>query len=220
MTGCSGGLSFEMVWILRALTIAAFGSMMAPSGDYGASSSNPCPRGNLDLNRPPQEEVEVVPIEEQKGDVYREQQGSPNLDLTLAPPIANSPEPVVTPSSEEIRKIIERLPKKELESIMGKSKITNPIDEYSAESRASLHAIARQHFFMKNEILKEMASLYPSKGWECCPLIRETFFLGRGERELDLITLTKIIEGLKTEKKKFFWAHELNHRLENWNWKE
>lgn len=159
MTGCSGGLSFAMVWIVRALTIAAFGNMMAPSGDYGASSSNPCPRGNLDLNRAPQEEIEVVPVEEQKGDVYREQQGSPNFNfnLTLAPPSENDPEPVVTPSSEEIRKIIERLPKREVENIIGKTEISRPIDEYSAESRASsLHAIAcnRKAFFYEKQHTK------------------------------------------------------------------
>jgi hypothetical protein len=79
--------------------------------------------------------------------------------------------------------------------------------------------VAQSHIDMKNQIIHEMSSLYPEKPWEFDVKIRDKFLISRGERELDLMTLNKILDNLKSEKKGCKWAHELNHRLENWNWK-
>ena len=65
--------------------------MMLPSEASGTSTSNLFPRGNVDLNLPPREEVEI-PVEELNMDVYGEQRfpltlGNPrNLDFNLLPP--------------------------------------------------------------------------------------------------------------------------------------
>lgn len=81
--------------------------------------------------------------------------------------------------------------------------------------------IAYQHFEKKKEILDLISSRYPDKKWEHSRLIREKFFLTTGGRELGLDKLNKIVNDLTTkEKGKFYWARELNYRLENWNWKE
>lgn len=156
------------------------------------------------------------------GEVERGAQQGPVADP--APLVGGEEAPVpLSPNHEqkeqELQKLIELLPKKELNEIIGESSISRPIEEYSAEYRASLREQAMQHYVIKNEIIQEMASLYPEKGWELSKLIREKFFLSRGNRELDLISLNTRLEKLKTEKKRCGWARELNYRLEYWDWK-
>lgn len=67
---------------------------MLPAGDAGASSSHPFPRCNVDLNRPPREEV-GVPVDK-----------APGLDLNRIPSPSPEPEPEPEPapaSSLELR---------------------------------------------------------------------------------------------------------------------
>lgn len=78
---------------------------------------------------------------------------------------------------EELQRIIGCLPKKELLNIIGKESISRPLGLFSAEDHAALRLKALRHFELKNEIIKEMATLYPDKGWTFSKLIREKFFL-------------------------------------------
>lgn len=87
--GFPGFFSWGVGFVLRGLfdpeATPPPGNLMLPAGDAGASSSNPFPRWNVDLNRPPREEVEV-PVDKK----------APGLDLNKIP--TPSPEPGPEPA--------------------------------------------------------------------------------------------------------------------------
>lgn len=106
---------------------------------------------------------------------------------------------------EELKRIIQRLPKTELRDIIGKERISQ--ESFSAEERTALFNRASQHLEKKKGILDLISSMYPEKQWEDSRLIREKFFLTTGERELGLDKLNKIVNDLTTkEKGKCYWA--------------
>lgn len=163
-------------------------------------------------------------------DIWREVE-KPGEACSSAPPLGGQQEgadanPTAAPDlllheekEEELKRIIERLPQKELRGIIGKESLNQAIE--NAEKRTALFNRASQHLEKKEEILDLISSMYPEKQWEHSRLIREKFFLTTRDRELELDKLNKIVNDLTTkEKGKCSWARELNYRLDNWNWKE
>lgn len=133
-----------------------------------------------------------------------------------------APDLLLHEENEELLRIIGRFSKGELREILGKeSKYEESFATRNTEEKTALVNRASQHLEKKKEIIDLIASMYPEKKWEDSRLIREKFFLTRGDRELGLDKLNKIVNDLITkEKGQCRWAHELNHRLENWDWRE
>lgn len=188
----------------------------------GASSAQNMGMEGLPLSRRPETPFSIQSVNQ---DEIWEALGEAS---SSAPPLGGQQEggdanPTAAPDlllheekEEELKRIIERLPQKELREIIGKESLNQAIE--NAEKRTALFNRASQHLEKKEEILDLISSMYPEKQWEHSRLIREKFFLTTRDRELELEKLNKIVNDLTTkEKGKCYWARELNYRLD---WKE
>ena len=113
----------------------------------------------------------------------------------------------------ELDSIIQRLPRKELESLLQRP---HPRWEFSAEQQAALNDRALAHLSHKEIIIHMMKSLYSQDKWENSRSIRERIIVAQNNREYDLGKLMDILLHLQQNKKKSHWAHELKRRIRNW----
>lgn len=157
-----------------------------------------------------------------------------DLDLTLAPliergvddrpapPLVGSQQaPVVAdvfPERGELDSIIQRLPRRELNSIVERASIPHPRGEFSAKQQAALNDRAMAHFSHKVRIIELMQSIYPEDQWENSRSIRERIFVGRWrDDEIDLDKLKQILCDLEKKRKSCHLVDELKRRKLNWN---